>query len=169
MSNKVFIVLVIILSLLITISGVWLIMSISTYKQISYPNEKPSILEDNVVNNSTNDTSNDASNGIDITYVNVENNSNVVNDEDLYILPSNTREITLLDINSFDYDKLNKAYNEIFARYGHDFKNNDLKQYFISKSWYKPISGKSVDISELTSLERKNLQLIKARIDEIKG
>ncbi len=40
--------------------------------------------------------------------------------------------------NLSDYE-LYLARNEIFARYGREFDNDDLKEYFNSKEWYEPI------------------------------
>lgn len=48
--------------------------------------------------------------------------------------------------------------NEIFARYGLIFKSEDLKAYFSSKKWYKPIY-KNVD-SYLTEIDRINIKTI---------
>ena len=48
--------------------------------------------------------------------------------------------------------------NEIFARHGYIFKSDDLKKYFGSQPWYKPVSN---DVSDqLTELEKLNVQLI---------
>ena len=64
-------------------------------------------------------------------------------------------------------EELNRAYNEIFARYGHDFKTKSLKDYFKTQSWYKPIDGKTVTPEELTDLENKNKDIIMNRIKEL--
>lgn len=49
--------------------------------------------------------------------------------------------------------------NEIFARYGHQFKSQDLKDHFYSKLWYKPTTADVTN--ELTELERINVQQIR--------
>ncbi len=85
-----------------------------------------------------------------------------------YILPSDTKKLYESDLLDFDYETLNRAYNEIFARYGHDFDTKSLEDYFTSKSWYKKIDGKKVSLSELSKLEQENLTTIKERIDKIK-
>lgn len=86
-----------------------------------------------------------------------------------YIIPeSSIRQISKEEIQNFSVDELNKAYNEIFARYGHDFKSTELKEYFNGLSWYTPITNKSVSLEELSEIERYNLDIIKSVIDEKK-
>ncbi len=83
--------------------------------------------------------------------------------------------IVLNDINPdtgnyyYDNDTLEKAYNEIFAIHGHDFKSKELKDYFSLFDWYKPIPGKTVQMSELSKLEQENAQVIKSVIDKRKN
>lgn len=69
-------------------------------------------------------------------------------------------------LTKYSRDELNKLYNEIFARHGHDFRTPSLKDYFSSFSWYTPIASKSVSMEELSKMERKNVELIKKVIDE---
>ena len=82
------------------------------------------------------------------------------------ILPSSTRIINKSEIINMNKDELYRAYNEIFARHGHDFKTPEYKFYFNLWDWYKPISGKIVTIEELSDLERENFNTIKSVIDE---
>lgn len=56
-----------------------------------------------------------------------------------YILPeSNSRFYSETEINALDEHDLFIARNEIYARHGRMFKNEELKNYFASKSWYVP-------------------------------
>lgn len=49
--------------------------------------------------------------------------------------------------------------NEIFARHGYIFKTKDMKEHFEHQYWYE---GKYNDVSSmLTSIEKKNVELIK--------
>lgn len=57
-------------------------------------------------------------------------------------------------------EELDRAYNEIFARHGHDFKTKALKEYFFGLLWYIPEAGKTVTLEELNEIERQNLQII---------
>lgn len=54
--------------------------------------------------------------------------------------------------------------NEIFARHGYIFKSDDLKKYFGSQPWYKPVSNDVND--QLTELEKLNVRLIADFKDE---
>lgn len=90
-------------------------------------------------------------------------------DLDMYIISeSSIRKIEKSEIQNLSLDELNKAYNEIFARHGHDFKNAELKAYFNGLSWYKPIPNKTVSLNELSEIERYNLDIIKNVISEKK-
>lgn len=83
------------------------------------------------------------------------------------IFPSNVRYIQESELDGMNKDELYRAYNEIFARYGHDFKTPEYKYYFNLWDWYKPISGKTVSLEELNEIERYNVQLIKSKIDSM--
>ena len=78
------------------------------------------------------------------------------------------RNIEKSEIQNLNLDELNKAYNEIFARHGHDFKNAELKAYFNSLYWFNPVENKSVSIEELNEFEKYNLEVIKEVIAEKK-
>lgn len=158
MSNKVFIFLVVVLSILIICSFVALLMSLSTYHSAKYPNEKPSVLVEG--------------SNIPKKTESVDNTEDgLVPEKDYqvsgFILPSNERLITNKDLEGMDRETLNKAYNEIFARYGHDFKSEDLKAYFTKTSWYTPTTGRIVGLDDLTDIEKQNVTIIKNKIDEI--
>lgn len=55
--------------------------------------------------------------------------------------------------------------NEIFARYGYRFKNNELANYFNSEPWYKPGADNNVHLSDIESI---NVSLIRT-IETNKG
>ena len=82
------------------------------------------------------------------------------------ILPTSTRKIEKAELEYMDKDEMYRAYNEIFARHGHDFQNSEYKYYFNLWNWYEPISGKKVTIDELSEIELYNFNLIKSVIDE---
>lgn len=91
-------------------------------------------------------------------------------DVDLYILSdSATRKLEKFELQNLSLDELNKAYNEIFARHGHEFKSTDLKEYFNNLYWYNPIPNKTVTLEELNEIEKYNLDIIKSAISEKKN
>ena len=52
------------------------------------------------------------------------------------------------------------AINEIYARNGQDFQDKEIREYFESKKWYKPVSGKQVKKEELNEFEQYNIRLL---------
>lgn len=62
-------------------------------------------------------------------------------------------------LSRWDAYDLYLARNEIYARHGYIFKNQDLQEYFGSKSWYQ---GRTQEVSDssLNEYERANVQLI---------
>lgn len=85
------------------------------------------------------------------------------------ISESATRKLEKSEIQNLSLDELNKAYNEIFARHGHEFKGAELKEYFSNQSWYNPIPNKTVTLEELNEIEKYNLDIIKSVIAEKKN
>lgn len=57
-------------------------------------------------------------------------------DEDYIIPDSNSRYLTVSDLEDLTADELRIARNEIYARHGRKFDDEDLQAYFNSKSWY---------------------------------
>lgn len=81
---------------------------------------------------------------------------------------SSTRKLEKSELQHLTNDELNKAYNEIFARHGHEFKNKELREYFNLRLWYTTIEGKTVTLEELSEIERYNLDIIKSVINDKK-
>ena len=106
---------------------------------------------------------------ISISYDDFDESILKIYDLDMYIIPeSNSRNVEKAEIQDLNLDELNIAYNEIFARYGHDFKTQELKEYFKLCPWYTPVANKSVSLEELNDFERRNLETIKNLINEKK-
>ena len=85
-----------------------------------------------------------------------------IGDMSEYILPySNTRPLTNADLNGLTSDLLRLARNEIYARYGRQFNDPELRAYFNSKSWYANIVKLPLGTEpELTELEKNNIEMI---------
>lgn len=82
-----------------------------------------------------------------------------------YIIPdSNTRYLSESDLIDLDDYELYLARNEIFARHGRGFNNEDLRTYFNQMPWYQqrytPEQFDSMP-SPLNDYELKNSQLIR--------
>ncbi len=82
-----------------------------------------------------------------------------------YIFPdSNTRYLTRAEVEVLDDQQLRLARNEIFARLGRTFADQELQAYFDSKSWYvgryTPEEFDAMGDSVLNQYEMANSQLI---------
>ena len=90
-------------------------------------------------------------------YIDMEN--------DFYLIDSHKELVTPEMLRGLTIDELNIAYNEIFARHGHDFKSLDLREYFIGCLWYRPVYGRTVSTAELSEIENQNLNIIRNEIN----
>ena len=89
--------------------------------------------------------------------------------DDSYIFPNSaTKKIEKNELMNLSLDELEKAKNEIFARYGHDFSSKSLREYFEGKSWYKAVPDKKVSVSELNKIEQANVDIIDKEIERKK-
>jgi len=102
-------------------------------------------------------------------YVDLEDMKNDLNLKELksIIFSSDVTQLTRSDLEGMTKEELYRAYNEIFARHGHDFKTKEFQYYFSLWDWYEPIKGKTVGLDELNEIERENALLIKSVIDEM--
>lgn len=82
----------------------------------------------------------------DVEYILPESHDTALDEEDLYDLSK---------------EQLKLARNEIFARHGYWFSNDDLFKYFAFCSWYRPEKSKDTTGKlGLKSVENKNVSLI---------
>ena len=72
--------------------------------------------------------------------------------------------ISSYDLNDLTGYELELVKCEIYARNGCEIDDKVLAQYFMSKDWYKPISGKKIVFSELSKIEQINIELIDEKI-----
>lgn len=93
-----------------------------------------------------------------------QKNTTQENQSQEYIFPdSNSRYLSEEEIRSVDADKLRIARNEILARHGYIFNDEELNMYFTSTSWYQgtvPSDEFHMDWI-LNDFEKKNVELIK--------
>lgn len=85
---------------------------------------------------------------------------------DYILADSSTRLYTADELSSLSAWELYIARNEIYARHGRRFNNEDLKAYFASKSWYEPLyEPDEFDArasSVLNETEKRNIETILA-------
>ncbi len=81
-----------------------------------------------------------------------------------YILPnSSTEYLTWEDYAALSRWELVLARNEIFARHGRRFQNQDIQAYFDSCSWYEgTIAPEDFDTSVMNDVEVQNVWTLKA-------
>lgn len=78
--------------------------------------------------------------------------------QDAYVLPySDSRYYDRSDLDGMSNWDLYIARNEIYARHGRMFRNDDLQYYFNRQSWYTPVyAPDEFDDSRLNDAERSN-------------
>lgn len=83
----------------------------------------------------------------------VKDNAYILQDSDKY-------KLTDAQLKKLTGHDLMLARNEIFARHGYVFKKEPFKSYFEAKSWYKPNPSFKGSDSQLSSVEKYNINLI---------
>ena len=75
---------------------------------------------------------------------------------------SDSRYVTVSDLEGMSTWELKCARNEIYARHGRRFDNQELQKYFDSQSWYSgTVSPSDFSESVLNKYEKANLATIK--------
>lgn len=91
-------------------------------------------------------------------------NSREVRDISMYINPLYYTDIEYYDEDNFAGVPLliiHLAKNEIYARHGYIFKDENLKNYFKGQLWYIPsVEAEEFDDSVFNDIEKKNLELL---------
>ncbi|MCD8150916.1 MAG: YARHG domain-containing protein [Clostridiales bacterium] len=95
----------------------------------------------------------------------IEVTCEIEEENDDYIIPdSDTRYLTEEDLEDLSEEEIRIARNEIYARHGRKFKDDELQAYFDSKSWYNgTIEGTDFDknvTGYLNDYEYENTQFI---------
>lgn len=80
------------------------------------------------------------------------------------IFPNSARvSLTVDNVRGMDRKTIRLGLYEIYARHGMIFKDRDLKNYFNSKSWYKPLYTEEIDSIKETvfnSYEKDNIKFL---------
>lgn len=79
-----------------------------------------------------------------------------------YILPdSSTRVIDSSEIGDFSIKDMQMAINEIYARHGRKFQDQDIQAYFDTKGWYSGTVDPDVfDEDVLSEVEQENIEIL---------
>jgi hypothetical protein len=73
-----------------------------------------------------------------------------------------TRLLAVEDIQTWSDQKLRYAINEMYARHGADFRDSQIKKWFLRFPWYHPSPGATYDDveHEFTDIEKRNEDLL---------
>ena len=107
---------------------------------------------------------NDYNNGNDYNEYNENYYDDGNNYTENYILQySSIKELKKSDLEDLSKSELRLARNEIYARHGRRFQDQELQGYFDSQEWYTGYIEPEdfIDSEELSDLERKNINFIK--------
>lgn len=105
-----------------------------------------------------------------------DNDDYSYNDEDNFsstdyiLLNSDSRYIDKSELSSLSQWQLRLARNEIYARYGYTFEDEELQKYFLNKSWYEEDSSINKDTwsdDSLNEYEKANRDLIVSYEEEM--
>ncbi|MBK5242227.1 YARHG domain-containing protein [Clostridium sp.] len=83
-----------------------------------------------------------------------------ITDDEYIFAKSGSEKLLESDVAPVSKANLNLAKNEIYARHGYVFKSESFKNYFNSKSWYKPDPDFKASNNKLNAIESYNINLI---------
>ena len=90
-------------------------------------------------------------------------------DGDEFVFPTSSQvRLTRMDVINLSGSQLRIAKNEIYARHGRRFQDDELQQYFSSCSWYEgTVAPEDFSKSILNETERANIQIIQKQQEEM--
>ena len=80
-----------------------------------------------------------------------------------YIWPTDTQYITYNDLYLYGRHEIKLMRNELYARHGCSFRDEEIRNYFLEQSWYTPdpdLPAVDFSIELFTDIERANLDMI---------
>lgn len=92
------------------------------------------------------------------------NEDNDTENNDWIFHESDTRYLTQEDVEGLDMDQIRYGLNEIYARHGRTFNNQELQEYFDSKAWYSPLytpdEFSQIESSTFNEYEKENIKFL---------
>lgn len=80
-----------------------------------------------------------------------------------YLYPTYEKVITNSELDKLERDEIKLILQEIYARHGFTFNDDDLVEYFESQSWYLPTTTSTEEAeAEFNSYEKQNVEKIEA-------
>ncbi|MGN0162109.1 MAG: YARHG domain-containing protein [Candidatus Ornithomonoglobus sp.] len=78
-----------------------------------------------------------------------------------YLFNSSRNVIRQSELEARTREEIKYIYYEIYARHGYDFQDAELKEYFLGKTWYEPVtSHRESAESQFNVVERENIEII---------
>ncbi len=78
-----------------------------------------------------------------------------------YLFPSDIKLLTGEYLDTKSKNEIDLIRNEIYARHGYIFKMEQYSNYFIQKSWYKPIESDMDKVyDDFNSIEKQNIEIL---------
>ena len=83
----------------------------------------------------------------------------------IFFPDSDSRLLSDQDIKDLSDNQIQKVVNDIYARNGYDFNNNNFKSYYRGFSWYSP-DTKDMDVikSRMTDYEKRNVEYLTKQV-----
>lgn len=96
------------------------------------------------------------------------NEDNDTKNNDWIFPESDTRYLTQDDVEGLDMNQIRYGLNEIYARHGRTFNNQELQEYFDSKLWYSPLytpdEFSQIESSTFNEYEKENIKFLSGLI-----
>lgn len=139
--------------------------------------------EDSLSNGEQNNITQEMENHTVAPDIGTAGQNEVADNDQIVYLNSETsiRVLTLQDVEVMkagSYDNLPEGksmlqmvINEMYARYGFRFTNQNIQNYFESKEWYQNITERSMNMDEIyqkmTDIEKANIEFLTLCIEEV--
>lgn len=83
------------------------------------------------------------------------------------IFPNSSNEyLTAGDVENLSSDQIQEAINEIYARNGYTFRDENIRNYFMGYDWYNPtIPADEFDSNSFSEVEKANVKLLSSYRD----
>lgn len=84
-----------------------------------------------------------------------------------YLFSSDKERLTEEYLDQWDMETIQLVKNEIYARHGYVFRDEELQEYFSSKDWYEP--NPEFAPSLLNDIEKENLKIILQYMEKVES
>ena len=80
----------------------------------------------------------------------------------IFFPDSDSRRLGYADVRDMSENQIQKIVNDIYARNGYSFKNNDFSNYYYGFDWYRPDTNDMDQVrSRMNNYEKENVEFLK--------